>query len=220
MKRPLSCLVFLILSIACDLLAESGRTPVTDIVLLRTGEQLQAPHIVTYRVAEWAQMRGRWILPDFGYYDTGYGKEQIWFTGVGADILHTKHFDWEQEFYVSQEAGPESQNRRALWIWPVLDFRFRPRLTGQFVAYPTIPLNHAQRWGYDVDRSKIEWSISSHWKSGIGYAGGICTTRTWQHDPLLTVTRTTRAGAVEVWLERISGGAQVQLRYMLVRGEN
>ncbi len=219
MKRYLCFLIIIILFTACDLSAESVQTPVVDIFVLRSGEQLQSPHILTYRVAEWAQMRGRWILPDVGYYDTGYGKKQIWFTGAGADILHGKHVDWEQELYISQEAGPESQNRRSLWIWPVLDFRFRPRLTGQFVAYPTIPLNHAQRWGYDVDRSKLEWKAGSHWRSGVGYAGGICTSRTWQHDPFLTVTRTTRAGQVEVWLQRISGGAQVQLRYFLASEE-
>jgi hypothetical protein len=34
------------------------------------------------------------------------------------------------------------------------------------------------------------------------------------------VTRATKAGNVEVWLQHTSGGAQVQLRYLLVRGEN
>jgi hypothetical protein len=34
------------------------------------------------------------------------------------------------------------------------------------------------------------------------------------------VTRASRAGNFEVWLQRISGGAQVQLRYTLVREEN
>lgn len=219
MKPYLFLLILLSLFTVCPLSAESVPHPATDIFILRSGEQLQSPHIVTYRVAEWAQQRGRWILPDIGYYDTGYGQDQLWFTGVGADLVHTKYVDWEQELYISQEAGPASQNRRSLWIWPVLDFRFRPRLTGQFVAYPTIPLDRAQRWGYDVDRSKIEWHATSHWRAGVGYAGGICSTRTWQHNPLLTVTRTTRAGQFEVWLERIQGGAQVQMRYYLVHGE-
>ncbi len=210
----------LVLLFACHLSAESIHGPATDILILRTGEQLQSPHIVTYRVAEWAQQRGRWILPDFGYYDTGYGKDQIWFTGAGVDLLHTRHFDWEQELYVSQEAGPESRNRRSLWIWPVLDFRFRPRLTGQLVPYPTIPLNRAQRWGYDIDRSKLEWTFNQHWRGGAGYTGGICSSRTWQNDPFLTVTRTTRVGSVELWAQRISGGAQLQVRYMLVRAEH
>ena len=208
------------LLITCDLSGEADqRRPAVDICVVRAGEQLQAPHVVTYRVAEWAQMRGRWIYPDIGYYDTGYGKDQIWFTGAGADLVRSNHVDWEQEIYVSQEAGPESTNKRSLWIWPVIDVRFRPRLTGQFVTYPTIPLDRAQRWGWDVDRAKLEWTASSHWRGGVGYAGGICASRSWQHDPFITVTRSAHIGSVEAWLERIHGGAQVQLRYYLVRDE-
>ena len=219
--RHLCLLIVSILLIACDLPAQADdRRPVVNIYVLRMAEQLQSPHIVTYRVAEWEQMRGRWILPDVGYYDTGYGKDQLWFAGGGADVLHSKHVDWEQELYVLQEAGPESRNKRFLWLWPVLDFRFRPRLTGELVAYPTIPLNHAQGWGYDVDRSKIEWAGNSHWKAGVGYSGGLTTSSSCQHSPFLTVTRASRAGNFEVWLQRISGGAQVQLRYTLVREEN
>jgi hypothetical protein len=221
MKRYLCFLLIAILFTAYDSSGEAdNRRPVVDIFILRTAEQLQSPHVVTYRVAEWAQMRGRWIFPDVGYSDTGYGKDQIWFAGAGADILRSKHVDWEQELYVSQQAGPESGNKRSLWIWPVLDVRFRPRVTGQFAAYPTIPLDRAQRWGYDVDRAKLEWAASAHWRAGVGYAGGLCASRTWQHNPFLTVTRTTRAGKFEVWLERTSGGAQVQLRYSLVRDED
>lgn len=201
------------------LLAEESH-PVVNIYILRTAEQLQSPHVLTYRVAEWEQMRGAWIFPDVGYYDTGYAKDQIWFAGAGADILHSKHVDWEQEFYLTQEAGPLSTNKRSLWLWPVFDLRFRNRLTGQFVAYPTIPLDRAQRSSFDVDRTKIEWAATYHWQAGVGYAGGLCGSRSWQNNPFLTVSRTTRVGKVEVWLERISGGAQVQVRYFLVRGEH
>lgn len=220
MKRYRVFLNIFILFMACNLSAESdNRPPVSNIYILRAAEQLQAPHVVTYRVAEWAQMRGRWIFPDVGYYDTGYGKDQLWFTGAGADIVHSKHVDWEQEFYVAQEAGPAAHNKRSLWIWPVFDARFRPRLIGQFVAYPSLPLDRAQPWGFDVDRGKIEWAATSHWQAGVGYAGGICAARTWNNSPFLTVSRRTPAGKVELWLERIRGGAQVQLRYFLVTGE-
>jgi len=220
MKRYLCLLFTPILFIASDLLAESDQQrPVADVYIVRTAEQLQSPHVVTYRMAEWAQMRGKWIFPDVGYYDTGYGKEQIWFAGAGADLLHSKRVDWEQELYVSQQAAPESHNQRAVWVWTVLDARLRPGITGQLVAYPTIPLDRAQRWGYDVDRIKFEWAASSHWQSGVGYAGSICTSRSWQHNPFLTVARTTPAGKFEVWFQRISGGAQLQLRYLLVRDE-
>ncbi|MFZ1011772.1 MAG: hypothetical protein WAN28_00405 [Terracidiphilus sp.] len=178
---------------------------------------MQSPHIVTYRVFEWTQTRGRWIFPDVGYYDTGYGRDQIWFTGAGLDMLHARRFDWSQEIYFSQEAGPESTNKRALWVWPVLDTRIGTRLSSQIAAYPVIPLDAAQRWGADVDRAKLEWSFHAHWLVGAGYSGGICSTRTWQSNPFATVTRKTHAGNFELWLQRIDGGAQVQLRYVLVK---
>ncbi len=226
MKRQWWLGLIATLLIACDLSGEAGpgresdaRRPVVDIYVARAAEQIQAPHVVTYRVAEWVQMRGRWIYPDIGYYDTGYGKDQIWFAGAGGDIVRSKRIDWEQEIYISQEAGPESANKRSLGIWPVLDVRVRPRLTGELDTYPTIPLDRAQRWGWDVDRMKLEWAANSHWRGGPGYAGGLCASRSWQHEPFLTVTRTTRLGSVEVWLERIHGGAHVQLRYYLVHEE-
>ncbi len=216
------CLIFLAVTCGAAGQPTAGSEeshPVTDFYILRTGEQIQAPHIVTYRVAEWAQQRGRWILPDFGYYDTGYGKDQLWFTGAGADLTRSKHFDWEQEIYFAQEAGPESTNKRSLWIWPVFDVRFRPRLTGEFVPYPTIPLDRAEKAGFAVDRAKIEYAATYHWKAGLGYAG--CSEAGgWKNSPFLTTSRATRVGKFEFWLERISGGAQVQLRYMLVRSEH
>jgi hypothetical protein len=212
MMRYLCLWLIAILLIASDLSAQADhRQAVIDIYVLRAGEQLQSPHIVTYRVFEWEQMRGRWIAPDVGYYDTGYGKDQIWFAGAGGEVVHSKHVDWVQELYVLQEAGPESTDKRFMWLWPVLDFRFRPRVTGELVAYPTIPLDRAQRWAYDVDRSKIEWAATSHC---LG-ASSSC-----QHSPFLTVTRATRAGNFEVWLQRVPTGAQVQLRYTLVHKEN
>jgi hypothetical protein len=218
--RHLSIFVLLLFPLGIWAQETTPAKPVLDIFLLRTGEALQTPHVVTYRVFEWTQTRGRWIAPDFGYYDTGYGKEQIWFGGIGAEVLSRRHIDWEQEIYVSQEAGPDSQNRRSLWIWPVVDLRLRPRLTSEIAAYPTIPLDKAQRWGTDVDRAKLEWTASSHWTTGLGYSGGICNTRAWQSRPFLTVTRKTQTrGNFEFWLQRIPGGTQVQFRYVLVRGE-
>jgi hypothetical protein len=210
---------FLVLLPALSQAAERGSQPVANIYILRTAERLQGPHITTYRVFEWTQERGRWIVPDFGYFDTGYGKEQIWFTGAGAKLVHKPHIDWEQELYVSQEAGPESKNRRSLWIWPVVSFRFPGRLSAQVAAYPTLPLNRAQRWGYDVDRAKLERALSSRWSVGVGYSGGICDSRTWKSKPFLSAARRSRLGNFEVWLQSIPGGSQAQFRYVLERGE-
>ncbi|HEY1985071.1 MAG TPA: hypothetical protein VGG85_06665 [Terracidiphilus sp.] len=199
--------------------AEKASSPVTNIYILRSAEQLQSPHVITYRVAEWTQLRGKWLFPDIGYYDTGYGKEQIWFTGAGAELVQRKRFNWEQEIYISQEAGPQSHNRRSLWLWPVLNFQFNPRFSAQVAAYPSIPLDRAQAWSYNIDRAKFQWAFRSHWMAGPGYTGGLCNDRSWQSNPFLTVTRTTPLGNVEVWLQRIPGGSQLQLRYVLVKRE-
>ena len=193
--------------------------PVTNIYIVRTAEQMQAPHVITYRVVEWTQERGRWIFPDLGYFDTGYGSGQIWFVGAGGTVQNRRRFDWTQEFYLTQEAGPQSCNRRSLWLWPVVNLRFPKRLASQVVLYPTIPLNHAQHRSLDFDRAKLEWSASSQWLVGAGYAGGLAGSDTWQSNPFLTTTRKTRAGDFEFWLQRTNGGGQVQFRYVLMRGD-
>ena len=172
MRYFVSCLLLMLLLPAGSQAAEEHSRPVVNIYIVRAAEQLQQPHVVTYRVFEWTQERGRWIFPDFGYFDTGYGKEQIWFAGAGAKLVHGRHVDWEQELYISQEVGRDSTNKRSLWIWPVVNMRFPARLSAQVAAYPTLPLNRAERWGYDVDRIKLERKLSSRWSAGVGYAGG------------------------------------------------
>jgi hypothetical protein len=219
MRHLYSCILFLVLLPGLSWAADHGSHQVSNIYILRTAEELQGPHVITYRVFEWTQERGRWIFPDIGYFDTGYGKEQIWFGGAGANLVHSRHIDWEQDFYLSQEAGPASRNKRAFWIWPVVSMRFPARLSAQIAAYPTLPLNKAQHWGYDIDRAKIERALSPHWSVGVGYSGGICDSRTWQSKPFITATRKSRLGNVEVWLQTIPGGSQAQVRYLLVRGE-
>ena len=134
MRHFLNYVLLLLLLPVLSRAAEEHSQPVVNIYIIRAGEQLQAPHVLTYRVFEWTQERGRWIVPDFGYFDTGYGKEQIWFAGAGAKLVHSRHVDWEQELYVSQEAGPDSENKRSLWIWPVVNARFPARFSAQVAA--------------------------------------------------------------------------------------
>ena len=224
MLAKLRCLprLFLCLLVAARFCAAepAQSNPVVNIYILRTGEQLQSPHVVTYHMFEWAQMRGRWILPDVGYYDAGYGQDQIWFAGGGGDIVRRKRFTWEQEIYFTQEAGPDAHNQRSIWIWPVLDFSPGRRFFGEVVAYPTLPLNREQGWGFDVDRAKIERATGSHWLTGVGYSASTGSGEHWQSKPFATVTRKTRAGNFEFWLERIRGGGQVQFRYLLVKSNN
>ena len=194
----------------------SSRTPVSDVYVVRTAEQLTAPHVVTYRMVEYAQVRGRWIIPDVGYYDTGYAKDQLWFVAVGAKVLAKPRFSWTQQLYFMQEAGPDSTNKRSLRVWPILDAHYPRRFTWQIVPYPTIPLDRAQRAGFNCDRARLQWAANAHWRTGIGYSGGIGKDRSWQNMPFVSVTRNTRAGEFDCWMQHISGGVQVQMRYLLV----
>jgi hypothetical protein len=185
-----------------------------SIYIVRTGEQLQAPHVLTYRMVEYIQERGRWIFPDVGYYDCGHSNDRQWFAGVGAELYHGEHANFSQEIYVTQEEGSAAHNQRSMWVWPVLDLRFTPRLTSQTVAYPTLPLNRSAQWGFAVDRSKLEYALRPNFQVGPGYASSKTPGTPWQNRPFLTTTFTNRAGAWEFWLERMPGGGQIQLRYM------
>ena len=216
--RFFSALLLLLLP-AAHIRGEDTAHPVRNIYIVRASEQLNAPHRVGYRLVEWSQMRGKAIYPDFGYYDSGYGKDQFWFAGAGADFVERKHFSWEQEFYFAQEMGPESRNQRSLWVWTVFDVSLPHRFSVQAVTYPSIPLNHAQRLGFDVDRIKVERRLSPHWRAGLGYTGGICASRTWQNSTFATITRTTRAGNFEFWLQQAPAGTQAQVRYLLITGD-
>jgi hypothetical protein len=194
--------------------AVSGRP--LSIYIVRTGEPLQAPFALSYRMVEYAQMRGRWIVPDVGYYDGGHADDALWFAGAGAEVYHGERVTFTQEVYVSQEAGSAARNQRSLWIWPVLDMRLRPRLTAQAVAYPTVPLDRAARWGFDVDRAKLEYALRPRLQAGAGYSASKCGGKEWQNKPFLTSTVTNRAGDWEFWLQRVPGGAQIQLRFQRV----
>lgn len=200
--------------------AHPNRLPVTDVVVLRTALATQQPFRTNYRLIEWNQQRGRWLLPDIGYYDNGYFGHQLWFGGGGAELLHRPHMVWTEELYANQAAGKGTHNERMFWFWTVFDFKLRPGLTAQLVGYPTLPLNHAQDWGMDIDRGKLEWEFKHGWKIGPGYAATSFTDQgAWESRPFLTMTHNSGHNTYEVWAEKIAGGAQIQLRYMLVRDE-
>jgi len=209
------CLLTFCLSLAAEP-TSAPRAPTTNIFLARTAEDLQSPHRFTYHMFEWAQQRGRWIAPDIGYYDDGYGNDQQWFAGGGPEFF-SKHVDYTQEIYVFQEAGPEARNQRGIWLWTVFNLRFGRHLLNETVFYPTLPLNKSQNWAFDLDRSKSEWTLGQHWKLGGGDSATCA--RTCTNRPFFATTRKTSTGDYEFWLQRIPAGAQVQFRWLLVRKE-
>jgi hypothetical protein len=186
--------------------------------VVRTGQRLQAPVAATYRLFEYSQQRGRWILPDMGYYDIGHFRSQLWFAGVGVEFHPSRRVTWTQIVYVAQAVGREAHNERSFWIWPVVDANLTPRLSLEAVAYPTLPLNRAQRWAFDLDRVKLEYKVNSRLVAGAGLSATTGAGMDWERRPFLTLTSSRgRAANCEFWLERIPGGAQIQVRYQLIR---
>jgi hypothetical protein len=217
MRNRIFLLLFVLAGLHVLLAEQEEAARPLSIYVLRTGEQLQGPHITTYRLFEYAQQRGRWIVPDVGYYDVGRPSTQYWFAGAGAELHHSDRLVWTQMLYAAQMAGSATHNERAFWIWPVLDSRYTPRLTSEVVVYPTIPLDRAERWGVDLDRAKLEYALRPKLLLGAGYNGSICAGNPWTSRPFLTATRSSRAGSWEFWLQRMPHGAQIQVRYQLVR---
>jgi len=210
-------LVFLA-ALPASINAQEARPRPETTYVLRTGLRMQAPYASSYRLFEFSQQRGRWIYPDVGYYDIGHLRDQLWFAGVGADLYHSKRIDWTQVLYVEQEAGSAAHNQRALWVWPVLDLQITPRLSSETVVYPTIPLNRAQRWEFDVDRTKVEYLLRPRLLIGAGYSATVGAECDWKSKPFLTATTRNRSGSWEFWVQRIQDGAQLQVRYTLVKG--
>jgi hypothetical protein len=190
--------------------------PVHNIIIARGAVDLTSPRM-NYRFVEWAQVRGPWIIPDIAYRDTNGGKDQLWLAAVGRKMINQPRVRWTQQVYFAQEAGAESHNKRALWIWPVVGVNTPRRLALEAVPYSTIPLNAAQRWAFNIDRAKLE-RVGQRWNVGLGYQGGVCGGQDWTSKPFVLLTRKSRAGTLETWWQRIPDGAQVQLRYRLELG--
>jgi hypothetical protein len=203
------------MSVHCAGEAVPQNSPVISMYIARTGEQFQAPHVLTYRLLEFEQMRGRWIYPDLGVVDFGHGDYRESFLGGGAVYYHGKITTLSQELYFVQDTGSTAHSARYLWVWPIADFQFKPRLGAHAVVFPYVPLNGAARAQYNVDRAKVEYAVNRGFTMGGGYSSSKTGGSAWQNKPFLTTTVTTREGAVEFWLQKVPGGGQLQMRYFL-----
>lgn len=181
----------------------------------RTAEQFQAPHVLTYHLLEFAQQRGPWIFPDLGAVDYGHGNYREIFLGAGAVYYHNKTVTLTQILYFAQDTGSAAKHARYLWPWPVVNLQFTPRLSSETVAYVCAPLNKGAYAQYVVDRIKLEYAFNRRFTLGAGYSASKNAHEAWKQKPFLTTTLNSRAGAFEFWLQRLPGGGQLQLRYLL-----
>jgi len=198
--------------------AQGNRTnSTTSMFLARGAEQLNSPNIATFHYLQFLQIRGNWIYPDIGYVDYGKNNYREFFFGGGRVLHNRKSITWIEELYFVQTAGPAAHSARYLWPWTMLQVRFTPKLASETVYFFYAPLNDSARIQHVIDRSKVEYRLSRSWKIGAGYSGYKFADMDWQNKPFLTATLSTRVGAFEVWLQKVTAGAQLQLRYQFVK---
>ena len=199
--------------------AGGGDTPQRTVSLFfaRAGESLDAPHVGTMHFLEFVQVRNRWIYPDIGYIDFAHANYREMFIGGGRTLISKRRVSWEQELLYDEAMGTAAHNARYLQPWSMLRLRFTPKFANETVYFLYLPLNHSARVQHVIERSKFEYDVKKHWKIGAGYGATKFASSPWRNKPLLTTTFLTKGGEFEFWLQRVPGGAQVQLRYALIR---
>jgi hypothetical protein len=171
--------------------------------------------VTTQRFAEVFHQTGDWVFPDVGYVDFGTADYREFFVGVGRTIVNSPKMTVIGEVYYQHPAGSASQGARYLVPWGLVHYRPRPRISGEAVYFPYLPLSGGATLQHVVERAKLEYSWS-RFKAGGGYGAYQRRGNEWEHKPFVTFTVTPRAiGDIEVWLQRATGGGvQVQLRYL------
>ncbi len=213
--RRLTLLLALLLATSSVAEAQSQQKAST-FVIARTGA-FTAGGDLTYRFVESFQVHGRWVFPDLGYLDFGRSDYKELFVGGGATLVGSKHFTLIGEGYFVQAVGSASDGARYFQPWTYIGYRITPKLGGETVYFPYLPLNDAGRIQHVLERAKLEYSFQ-HWMLGAGYAGYRFGDGEWQNKPFITTTlKAGTFGNLEFWLQRMpSNTAQVQVRYAKV----
>jgi hypothetical protein len=196
------------------------REPTTTLFFARTGEStgesLLGPYTAAIHYLEFLQIRNRWILPDIGYINFGHGNYHEYYVGGGRSLIENRYTSFDQELLYLGTAGSAAGGAKYLQPWSMLRVRFTPKFTNETVYFLYLPVNHSARFHQVLERAKFEYALQRHWKIGAGYAGVKLPGAFLINKPLLTTTISTKAGAFEFWLQKVPGGAEVQLRYALV----
>ena len=163
------------------------------------------------------QVRGRWVFPDLGYIDFGKSDYKELFVGAGATLVSSKHLTLIEEGYFVQAVGSTSGDARYFQPWTYIGWNIAPKLGGEAVYFPYLPLNKAGRIQHVLERAKMEYDFK-HWKLGAGYAAYQFGDGEWQNKPFITTTlKAGKLGNLEIWLQKMpTKTAQVQVRYAKV----
>ena len=168
-----------------------------------------------YHYAQVFQQRGRWIYPDVGYIDFNHsGKYRELWVGAGGMLLNTAHLTVIGEGYIHKSFGSASGGALYLQPWMLATYTLAPKLGGQVVYFPNLPLNDAGRVQHILERAKLEYDCGL-FKFGGGYAGYRFGDGDWQSKPFITATiKAGPVGAVELWLQHLPDNRlSVQVRY-------
>lgn len=195
---------------------ETQAESTTTLFFARAGQSLKAPYPGTIHYLEFLQIRNGWIYPDIGYIDFAHNDYREWFIGGGRTLFDNKYVSFDQELLYVGTGGSTAGGAKYLQPYSMLRVRFTPKFTNETVYFNYLPLNQAARFHQVIERSKFEYAVKRRWKIGGGYAGVPLPGGKWIHKPLLTTTVSTKAGAFELWLQKIPGGAGLELRYALV----
>ena len=175
----------------------------------------------TYRMLEFNQNCGRWTAPDIVYikFNNRYQELSI---GGGGVLFNSKHVKIVHEEYFVQAMGPDAKSARYVQPWTKVKYTLTPRLGGEAVYFPYLPVNRAGNFQQVVERAKLEYDFK-RFKLGGGYgAYDPGKDQAWQHRPFLTGTLKSRWGDLELWLQRLpqppppeppQRGFQIQIRY-------
>jgi hypothetical protein len=117
------------------------------------------------------------------------------------------------EGYFVQDAGPDAKSARYLWANPMLDVRFAPKFTWETSYFVYVPLTRSAYFQQMFERSKLDYAVARSIKAGGGYGAYQKAGGSWQNQPFGTVTFSMYAGSLELWIQHVPAGAQVQARY-------
>ena len=185
-------------------------TPVNTHVIARAATDQGAYHYVQV-----FQERGKWIFPDVGYIDfNNYGEYREVWVGAGGVLFGRTHLTVIGEGHITKALGPASGGALYLQPWMLVAYHLAPRLGGELVYFPYLPLNEAGRVQHVLERTKLEYDFG-HIKLGGGYAGYRFGDGDWKSKPFVTATiEAGRIGAIELWLQRLPGNqVTIHVRY-------
>ncbi|HEY4494385.1 MAG TPA: hypothetical protein VJB95_03085 [Candidatus Paceibacterota bacterium] len=173
-----------------------------------------------YHLVEAVVTRGRCILLDAAYLDFGRGGEyREWFAGAGCNSVVSKSLTVSHELIFAQSSGSKGGGATYLWLWTGIFYNLTPRLGGDIVFFPYLPLDKAGKRQFVIERAKLEYRLHPAIKLGAGYGAYQISGEEWQHKPFITVTLAPFAGkfgSMEFWLQKMPSGAQVQTRYQIM----